>query len=159
MCGTGSWIEPPPDWCANCSRKFSKHLSPFPANPCYPYPPPPCFSCVFLPSSSIEKVKSRTIGIRLSISVFLARAIENDKRLTGSSVSRSGSRQVAAGGGAPPRPRDGCNTAVRAGMKSALTKWGDWWMDKAGNWMWEWMRAEGEFNTDKQNERQRGIAC
>lgn len=32
---------------------------------------------------------------------LLACAIENDKRLTGSSVSRSGSREAAAGGGSP----------------------------------------------------------
>lgn len=69
MCGSGSRIEPPPDWCANCFRKFSKHLSPL-------SPPTlhlPCFSLLVsfsLPFPSVGKVKSRPIGIRLSISVF-----------------------------------------------------------------------------------------
>jgi hypothetical protein len=64
MCGSGSQIEPPPDWCANCFRKFSKHLSPLSC-------PSPLFlsPCVFLPFPSVGKVKSRPIGIRLSISV------------------------------------------------------------------------------------------
>lgn len=163
MCGTGSWIEPPPDWCANCFRKFSKHLSPLSLPP----PPPPTlrfplFVSFPLPFPSIGKVKSRTIGIRLSISVFAG--LCNRKRQAAGWALRQQIADLEAGGGsqgrgAPPWPRDGCSVIVRAGMKSALTKWGDWWMDKAGNWMWEWMRAEGEFNTDKQNERQREIAC
>lgn len=165
MCGTGSWIEPPPDWCANCSRKFSKHLSPFPANPRYPYSPPhPHFSFLVsfsLPVSSIEKVKSRTIGIRLSISVFAG--LSNRKRQAADWVlCQQIRKQAGCGRRGLPRGLGMAATRLwelRAQMKSALTKWGDWWMDKAGNWMWEWMRAEGEFNTDKQNERQRGIAC
>ena len=53
-----------------------------------------------------------------------------------------------------------CSDVIAAArMKSALTKCAHWWMDKAGNWMWEWMGPEWELNTDKQNERQRGITC
>lgn len=69
MCGRGSWIEPPPDWCANCFRKFSKHLSPLSLHHPHPFLPPLLWPCVFLPFPWIGKVKSRTIGIRLSISV------------------------------------------------------------------------------------------
>lgn len=135
----------------------------------YPPPPsaPPLFLSprVFLPFPSVGKVKSRPIGIRLSISVFAGLCNRKGQAAGWASVSRSQSGSwrwlwaSMVGGGVPLWPGDGYNVIVSAGMKSALTKWADWWMDKAGNWMWEWMRAEGDFNTDKQNERQRGIAC
>lgn len=161
MCGSGSRIEPPPDWCANCFRKFSKHLSPL-SSPTLHLPLFSLLVSFSLPFPSVGKVKSRPIGIRLSISVFAGLCNSKRQAAGWASVSRSRSgsgRWLWAWGGGPLWPGGSYNVIVRAGMKSALTKWGDWWMDKAGNWMWEWMRAEGEFNTDKQNERQRGIAC
>lgn len=117
----------------------------------------PCSVCLslslFLP---IGKVKSCTIEIRFSISGFAC--LCNRKRQAAG--PQSADQGDADGRRKAPSWQQPClDVIVRARMKSALTKCVDWWMDKAGNWMWEWMRAEGEFNTDKQNERQRGIAC
>ena len=82
------------------------------------YPPPPSpygfpphrfsllVSCC-LPFPSIEKVKSRTIGIRLSISVFAG--LCNRKRQAAARALRQqiGERGGGGGRGAPPRPQDG----------------------------------------------------
>lgn len=161
-------------WCVVQEARLSLHLTGVQivlensANISLHYPPTtsPCFPLLVsfsLLFPSVEKVKSRPIGIRVSISVFAG--LCNRKRQAAGWALRQQitvwKREVAVGmgGGVPLWPGDSYNVIVRAGMKSALTKWGEWWMDKAGNWMWEWMRAEGEFNTDKQNERQRGIAC
>lgn len=102
MCGTGSWIEPPPDHCANCCRKFSKHLSPLSNS--HPHTPshlfPPFFVSLSLSFSllfpSVEKVKSRTIGIRLSISVFAG--LCNRKRQAAYWALRQQIRKQGGGG-------------------------------------------------------------
>lgn len=77
------------------------------------YPPPPQYSVSFLPTVSlslrlsrfhfpaIEKVKSRTIGIRLSISVFAGLGNRKRQAAAGLSVSRTRSGEEAAGGDSP----------------------------------------------------------
>lgn len=88
---------------------------------------------------------------------LLASAIENDKASEAFSQQIRGTQ--SGGEKAPWRLRENAWMWLwEARMKSALTKCADWWMDKAEQWMQEWMRAEREFNTDKLNERQGEIA-
>lgn len=97
------------------SANISLHSPPTPAIPIPPCPRPVSLSlCLSLPVSSIEKVKSRTIGIRLSISVFAG--LSNRKRQAADWVlcQQIGKQAGCGRRGAPPRPRDGCNTALRA---------------------------------------------
>lgn len=83
------------------SANISLHYLPDPPSSLLPLP---CFS---LPVSfslsllSVEKVKSRTIGIRLSISVFAGLCNRKRQAADGPSVSTSGSREAVAGGGSP----------------------------------------------------------
>lgn len=56
---------------------------------------------------------------------LLAWAIENDKRLTGSSVSRSGSRQAAAGGGSPA-----ASGWLQHGSESSEPRWSQHWQSE-----------------------------
>ena len=126
MCSTGSWIEPPPDWCANCSRKFSKHLSPLST--------PPQYSVSFLPTVSlslclsrfhfpaIEKLKSRTIGIRLGISVFAG--LGNRKRQAAAGALR---QQNAKRGG-------GSGRGLSRGLRMAAPRW----RRRAPGWSQHW---------------------
>lgn len=157
--------EPPPDWCANCSRKFSKHLSPL-------YPTPPQYSVSFLPTVSlcwclshfhfpaIEKVKSRDDRNQVGISVFAGLGNRKRQAAAGALRQQNAERGGGSGRGTLPRPQDGCTTMAKAsaGMKS------HWQSEGIDGWTSEQLdvrmdEGRGEFNTDKQNERQRGIAC
>lgn len=64
MCSTGSWIEPPPDWC-KIVLENSANIFHYPTPPQYLFLSSPPFLCWCLSHfhfPAIEKVKSRTIG-------------------------------------------------------------------------------------------------
>lgn len=82
------------------SANISLHYLPAPPSSLLPFPVSLSL-CLSLSLLSIEKVKSRTIGIRLSISVFAGLCNRKRQAADGPSVSTSGSREAVAGGGSP----------------------------------------------------------
>lgn len=138
MCGPESWIESPPDWCANCFRKFSKHLSPlsFPSALAAVALSPPPLGSVSLAFPSIGKVKNRTIGIRLSISVF-AGLCNRKRQAAGWALCQQNTAGRGAGGGSK------CAAGWGVGRGSSLA--------------WGWLQCDGKRCDEVSTDKVRGL--